>query len=150
MDKKYIIGFVIGIIVLLGGMVYLTERSQDPSMDVDLTAFTQCIKDKGAQFYGAFWCPHCQATKKMFGQSKNNLPYIECSTPDGKGQLPICTEKGVNVYPTWFFADGSKMEGELSLQQIASQTSCELPAELAQAPVAETAPTGTSSSSVAQ
>jgi thiol-disulfide isomerase/thioredoxin len=27
--------------------------------------FAKCLTDNGAKFYGAFWCPHCQAQKKM-------------------------------------------------------------------------------------
>ena len=50
----------------------------------------QCLKDKGVIFYGAFWCPHCQNTKKQFGNSAPLLPYVECSEPDQKTQTPIC------------------------------------------------------------
>jgi hypothetical protein len=91
-------------------------------------AFAQCIKDSGATFYGAFWCPHCQAQKKMFGASAKLLPYVECSTLDGKSQVPACTEKGVSSYPTWEFADGSRLTGEVPLTQLAEKTGCVLPA----------------------
>lgn len=92
-----------------------------------LDTFAQCLADKGATFYGAFWCPHCQAQKRMFGSSSKLLPYVECSTPDGQGQLPICTEKEVQQYPTWDFADGSRLTGEVPLAQLAEKTECELP-----------------------
>jgi thiol-disulfide isomerase/thioredoxin len=39
--------------------------------------FAQCLTQKGVIFYGAFWCPHCQATKRMFGSSARLLPYHE-------------------------------------------------------------------------
>ena len=94
--------------------------------------FATCLKDKGATFYGAFWCPHCQATKKLFGNSQKLLPYVECSTPDTKGQVQVCIDKGINTYPTWEFADGSRLTGELSLEQLAEKTSCVLPAEPSQ------------------
>src|SRR3989344_2470389 len=89
--------------------------------------FAQCLSDKGATFYGAFWCPHCQAQKKLFGNSARLLPYVECSTLDGKGQVQACTEKGVASYPTWEFADGSRLTGEISLEELAKKTSCALP-----------------------
>jgi len=89
--------------------------------------FAQCLKDKGAIFYGAFWCPHCQDQKKLFGSSAKLLPYVECSTPDAKAQTPICIEKKVVSYPTWDFADGSRLMGEIPLAQLSEKTSCPLP-----------------------
>ena len=89
--------------------------------------FAQCLKDKGATFYGAFWCPHCQAQKKLFGSSVKFLPYVECSTADGSGQTQVCINKGVKGYPTWEFSDMSRLTGEISLQQLADKTSCILP-----------------------
>jgi thiol-disulfide isomerase/thioredoxin len=89
--------------------------------------FATCLKDKGAVFYGAFWCPHCQATKKLFGSSVKLLPYVECSTADAQGQTKICIDKKITNYPTWEFTDGSRLNGEISLAQLAQKTSCELP-----------------------
>ena len=91
--------------------------------------FATCLKDKGAVFYGAFWCPHCQTQKKLFGSSQKLLPYVECSTPDGNSQTQACIDKGVASYPTWEFADGSKLTGEIPLIQLAEKTECVLPQE---------------------
>lgn len=63
----------------------------------------------------------------MFSTSQKLLPYIECSTPDGKGQLAICQEKKIIGYPTWEFADVSKESGEVSLEKLAEKTRCPLP-----------------------
>jgi len=93
-----------------------------PSADL-----AQCLKDKGAVFYGAFWCSHCQAQKKLFGLSAKLLPYVECSTVDGRNQIQICKDKNIDGYPTWEFADGSRLNGEISLNQLAEKTSCILP-----------------------
>ena len=89
-------------------------------------AFAQCLEEKEVLFYGAFWCPHCRNQKAMFGKSDKYLPYIECSTPDGKGQLPVCREQGISGYPTWEFADGSRETGELSLAHLSEKTGCPL------------------------
>ena len=89
--------------------------------------FAQCLKDKGAIFYGAFWCPHCKAQKAMFGKSVSKLPYVECSNPDGQSQTQICIDKGITSYPTWVFADGSRLSGEIPLATLAEKTSCVLP-----------------------
>lgn len=112
---------ILVLILAATGIFYISQRPGK------LDAFAACIKNSGAVFYGAFWCPHCQATKALFGRSAKLLPYVECSTPDGKGQLPACTEKGVTSYPTWIFTTGEVATGELSLARIAEATSCPLP-----------------------
>lgn len=89
--------------------------------------FAKCLKDKGETFYGAFWCPHCQSEKALFGKSAKYLPYIECSTPDGNGQLQECRDANIQVYPTWKFHDGTTEEGELTLQELADKSGCALP-----------------------
>jgi thiol-disulfide isomerase/thioredoxin len=89
--------------------------------------FATCLKDRGAVFYGTFWCSHCKATKKMFGSSQKLLPYVECSTADGTAQLQICADKKIEGYPTWEFADGSRLMGEVTFEQLADKTACILP-----------------------
>ncbi len=121
--KKLIILAIILVVVIVC-MKFIAKASNTPSK---YDTFAQCLKEKGAIFYGAFWCPHCQAQKKMFGSSKKYLPYVECSTPDGKGRKQICIDKEIEGYPTWSFADGSTLSGEISLEKLAEKTSCVLP-----------------------
>ncbi len=121
--KSIFIWSIVGIVVIAGIFFLVSANSKPGKLDV----FAQCLKDKGAVFYAAFWCPHCQAQKAMFGKSAELLPYTECSTADGKGQLAVCTEKNVTGYPTWEFADGSRESGEVSLQKLSEKTGCQLP-----------------------
>lgn len=123
MSKKYITAGVIGIVAIIG-VIFVINQGNTPGKYDD---FAKCLDEKGAVFYGAFWCPHCQNQKAMFGRSAKYLPYVECSTPDGKGQLPVCTEKNIEGYPEWRFADGSTQSGEVSLEALAENTSCVLP-----------------------
>lgn len=90
-------------------------------------SLARCLGEKGATFYGAFWCPHCQEQKQLFGKSAKLLPYVECSTPDGKAQTPICISKNIEGYPTWEFADQSRMSAVMTPQQLAERTGCVLP-----------------------
>lgn len=122
--KKNTIVTILIVVALIAGVVWLIKT---PGRTGKLDAFATCLKDKGAIFYGAFWCPHCQNQKALFGASAKLLPYVECSTPDGRGRLPICDDAGVTGYPTWDFADGSRLTGEISLQELAEKTSCVLP-----------------------
>lgn len=120
------IGLVVLIIV---GLIFVRNASdgkQSGGTASVYDAFAQCLTDAGAKFYGAYWCPHCQNQKTLLGNSKN-IPYIECSTPNGQGQLPVCTDAGITGYPTWVFADGSRLDGERTLEELADKTSCVLP-----------------------
>lgn len=115
---------IIVLIVLALGASFLIKTGPG-----NLDSFAQCLKEKGASFYGAYWCPHCQRQKAMFGSAASLLPYVECSTPDGKGQLQVCIDKKVESYPTWEFADGSRLTGEVALATLAEKTGCKLPQE---------------------
>ncbi|MBX4181420.1 hypothetical protein KW807_00975 [Candidatus Parcubacteria bacterium] len=116
--------WIVIVLLLIGGVVWLAKTPGKPGK---LDSFATCIKDSGALFYGAFWCPHCQNQKAMFGKSAKLLPYIECSTPDGNGQLQTCTDAGVSGYPTWKFPDGTVETGEVALARLGELTKCELP-----------------------
>ncbi len=121
---KAILIWSIVILAVIFGSILLVKANNAPGK---YDQFATCIKEKGAQFYGAFWCPHCRAQKNMFGKSAKLLPYTECSTPDGNSQLAVCDEKEIESYPTWIFADESRVTGELSLEKLAEKTSCQLP-----------------------
>ena len=103
--KKTALIYVLVLIVAIAGIYWAATRTVGPGK---LDEFASCIDKSGAMFYGAFWCPHCQATKKLFGSSAKLLPYVEC-------------------YPTWEFKDGSRLTGELTLATLAEKTGCTLP-----------------------
>jgi len=111
---------IIIVLIVAGLVTLLIVQGKKPGK---YDGLTQCIKDSGAKFYGAFWCPHCQATKALFGRSAKLLPYIECSDANQK-QIPICDDAGIKGYPTWIFADETRLTGERSLQELAEKTSC--------------------------
>lgn len=116
--------WIIVLLVLVGGLVWLVKTPGKPGK---YDTFAQCIKDSGATYYGAFWCPNCKNQEALFGRSARLLPRIECSTPDGKSQLPVCQEAGIEGYPTWDFPEGGRVTGTLSLAQLSEATSCALP-----------------------
>lgn len=125
-NKKKNIYFLVAtgaLLVVLAFFLRGAKSEEDPA----LKSFAQCLEREGAKFYGTFWCPHCNAQKEIFGQAAKYLPYIECSTLDSKGQLPECQKKNISGYPTWEFADGSRLSGSLHLSVLAEKTSCALP-----------------------
>lgn len=125
--KIFVSVLAVLVLALIGTAVYRSQNGGSTVNSGQYDAFAQCLKDSGTVFYGAYWCPNCQSQKKKFGSSAKLLPYVECSTLDGKGQLQACVDKQIQGYPTWEFADGSRLSGDVPLQMLADKTSCELP-----------------------
>ncbi|MDD2656091.1 MAG: thioredoxin domain-containing protein [Patescibacteria group bacterium] len=126
MKKKYklILSVLLAIIFITALSYFLVSQNNKPGK---LDDFAKCLQQQDATFYGAFWCSHCKEQKAEFGKSAKYLPYVECSTSDSNGQLPVCTNQKIESYPTWIFADGTRQLGKISLTELASKTSCELP-----------------------
>ncbi len=123
MSKTAIITLIV-ILLVLGSAVALAMAPAKPG---PLDSFAQCLKEKEAIFYGAFWCPHCHEQKTLFGRSAKYLPYTECSTPDSKGQTQVCKDAGVESYPTWKFPNEDLVVGVKTLEELAGKTGCVLP-----------------------
>lgn len=123
-QTKFIIFIISLVLIVIALALIFNFDTKKPGKYDD---FAQCITNSGAKFYGTFWCSHCNNQKKMFGKSVKKLPYVECSTPDGKNQLPICKDNNIEGYPTWVFSDQSRMTGELSFETLSEKTQCKLP-----------------------
>lgn len=125
-NKKTVTFGFIALVVVIGLLLFASRASGGPGK---LDGFAQCLENRGALFYGAFWCSHCQNQKALFGSSKKYLPYIECSTPDTKGQLPVCVANKITSFPTWVFPDLSTSTGEMPLATLSEKTGCSLPSD---------------------
>ncbi|MBI5224316.1 hypothetical protein HY989_00435 [Candidatus Micrarchaeota archaeon] len=115
------------VLLLIGGYLVMSAPSAPGKYD----DFAKCLAEKGAKFYGAFWCPHCKTQKELFGSSIKYVDYVECSTPDGNGQLSVCRLAGISTYPTWVYADGTKETGTVPLEQLSAKTGCSLTSQAA-------------------
>lgn len=126
MDKKglWITLGTIGL-VLVPLVIYVVMSTPNPTrFEGQYDQLAQCLTEKGAKMYGAYWCSHCLSQKKMFGSSFSKINYIECSLPDGQTQTEVCQQAGIKGYPTWEFSDGSRLEGEVSLETLAEKSNC--------------------------
>lgn len=112
MNKKYIAAVIVilGIAVLSFALFY----PKSPYANVALDGFAQCLASKNITMYGAYWCPHCQNEKALFGDSFKYVNYVECTQ-----EIAKCESAGIQGYPTWIFPaspaggpDGRRFEGE--------------------------------------
>lgn len=125
-----IIGILVAAIIVLAALGVFKSESRE-SLETEIVAFAECLGEQGATFYGAFWCPHCQNQKRIFGRKGSDaLPYVECSTPDSQGQTQECIDAGIQSYPTWEFPDGTRQTGTQSIQALAAATNCPISPEL--------------------
>ncbi|MBS3072976.1 C2H2-type zinc finger protein [Candidatus Pacearchaeota archaeon] len=116
--------FIVIILVIVGVAYFLAFKPVTPGKYDD---FAQCLTDNNVTMYGAWWCNHCQDQKDLFGDSWQYVNYIECSTPDGNAQLPVCTNAGIGGYPTWELSNGSRIDRVLTLKYLSQITNCTLP-----------------------
>lgn len=113
-------------IIAVGLIALAVMGNQTPAGAEELA---ECMTENGATMYGAWWCPHCEAQKELFGKAFDNIHYVECSPGGTRTMSQECQDAGIEGYPTWEFADGSRLGGERTLQELAEKTGCELPAQ---------------------
>lgn len=121
--KKYTF-LGIGLIIVISLLIFFISSVQSKPGPYD--AFAQCLTDKGAVMYGAYWCPHCANQKKFFGSSFKHVTYVECDPKGSDAQPELCLAKGVQSYPTWEI-NGEMQSGEMPLPVLAEKSGCVLP-----------------------
>ncbi len=122
----YTMKTIIILVVILGSIggliAYNNYQSKQPGLYDDLA---QCLTKNGVKMYGAYWCPHCQAQKKAFGNSWKFIDYIECALPGGQGQTKECTDAKIEGYPTWVNKDNKRVSGEQSMSALTDFGGCQ-------------------------
>jgi len=122
---KYLAGIFI-IAVLIFALYLIFNEFFVPTQPINnYDNFAKCLTEKGATFYGTYWCPHCSNQKKLFGSSLKYVNYVECD-PKGENAKPeLCSQSNITGYPTWII-NGTHYEGEQSLQELSSLAGCSL------------------------
>lgn len=92
--------------------------------DINVEILAQCLSKKGAVMYGAFWCPHCQAQKKLFGDDFQFITYQECDAKGPGGNPQVCKSQGITGYPTWKFPSHEDLVGEQTFTALAEAANC--------------------------
>ena len=124
--KKKIFGMpgLLTLAVLVVAGLLISQRVIPGKLD----AFAAWLEDKGATYYGAYWCPNCEKQNRMFGNSKKHLPYVECAIRGVQSeQTAECKEAKIEAYPTWEFTGGERVTGVQQLDFLAEKTGCTLP-----------------------
>ncbi len=84
-------------------------------------ALARHLREIGAKEYGAYWCPHCQDQKMLFGKEAAALiDYVECDPRGQNSRAQMCQAAAANVkgFPTWEIK-GQFYSGTQSLEKLA-------------------------------
>jgi glutaredoxin len=110
MRPKIIFISIILIVVIISIAWYLTRP--------DYTNLAKCLSSNNVTMYGAEWCSHCNAQKKMFGDAFQYVDFIDCGI-----SKDICVAEGIESYPTWSIS-GHKVSGEMKADALSKLTGC--------------------------
>lgn len=116
--KKSTRYYTLGTLVLILVALFIWYKAAPGKYD----GLANYLTSSGVKFYGAFWCPHCQAEKHDFGKSVEKLPYVECSNPDEQTQTQICIDEKIAGYPTWDFPNPIILQSGTNDSNIACKT----------------------------
>lgn len=78
------------------------------------------LSDKGMILYCSFNSEDCKAQKEMFGDSIQNLNFVECDAAGPDANPDECIGRGVSTYPTWIYQD-EVIQGKLDLSELAKK-----------------------------
>ncbi len=125
--RSVLVGLAVGLIGL--GWATAVDRPADLGKGVPIPvtgpstpgtlALADHLKAAGALMYSAYWCPHCNEQKELFGkEAAGRLTVVECA-PDGRNsQAALCESKKIQGFPTWEI-NGQLVSGVKSLQELA-------------------------------
>lgn len=92
----------------------------------DLVAFAQQLNAAGAKLYGAAWNANTTAQMQLFGDGAQFLSFVE-STNTNHQPNQAATNHNITTYPTWIFADNSRLTGIQTLAAISAQAGIAIP-----------------------
>ena len=132
-------GLIIAFTVLIGGLIWSNQVDPARAKEINLPNervspkittvsskekidFAKYLSNKNIVMYSAYWCPHCNDQKQLFGkQAVEELIIVECAKDGKNNQYKLCQEKGIEGFPSWEINNGI-YSGTMSLDELAKMT----------------------------
>jgi hypothetical protein len=93
------------------------DAAKLPPSTPEQLGVSQHLKQIGAIFYGAWWCPACLRQKALFGREASaQLPYLECDKEASDRDRCVAAE--VKAFPTWVLKGKERLIGVQSLEEL--------------------------------
>ncbi len=132
-------GLIVAFTVLMGGLIwsnqvdpsraneinFSNERVSPPITTVSSEQkinFAKFLRDNNIVMYSAYWCPHCNDQKQLFGKKAvDELLIVECAKDGKDNNYKLCQEKGIEGFPSWEI-NNQILSGTMSLNELAEMT----------------------------
>ncbi|HOX40996.1 MAG TPA: hypothetical protein PK263_02285 [bacterium] len=121
-ESRAFLVVVIVVVILAGGLIFVFSKnkktgntnddrvagvtSEDETVPASsysneyIEKLAKFLSEKGAVLYGAYWCPHCQEQKELFGQAFKYIDYVECDAKGTNSNPDECEAVDIKSYPT--------------------------------------------------
>ena len=132
-------GLIVAFAVLMGGLIWsnkvdparaneinLSNEKISPAIttvsSIEKINFAKYLSDNGIAMYSAYWCPHCNDQKQLFGEKAvEELIIIECAKDGKNNKYKLCQDKAIEGFPSWEI-DNEIYSGTRSLEELAQMT----------------------------
>ena len=132
-------GLIIAFTVLIGGLIWSNQVDPARANEINLPKenisppittvssiekinFAKFLNDNNIVMYSAYWCPHCNDQKQLFGKKAvEELIIVECAKDGKNNQYNLCQEKGIEGFPSWEI-NNEIYSGTMSLNELAEMT----------------------------
>lgn len=94
------------------------EKNEEKKDSAYIEKLAKFMSEKGMVMFGAYWCPHCQDQKKLFGDAFKYVDYVECDEKGPNANPDECVANGIEGYPTWVY-QGQQYGGYKSFSELA-------------------------------
>lgn len=105
---------------------FQTTTTAEGEAAPDLVQFAKDLSAAGAKYYGAAWCTFCTEQKQLFEDGSEFLPFIEVTNPD-RSLNSTGVGENIETFPTWEFADGTRVTGVQTLQTLSELSGVAIP-----------------------
>lgn len=118
-NNKFILTSTIIFIVIIGGsyIAHSGVRKAAPATKT-MIELAKHLNSTNSSMYGSYTCQHCNTQKLMFGDAFKYINYVECNPGGQNSKASLCSEKGIDSYPTWEI-NGQLLQGAKSLRELA-------------------------------
>ena len=132
-------GLIVALTVLMGGLIWSNQVDPARANEINLSNekvspqittvsslekinFAKYLYDNNIVMYSAYWCPHCNDQKQLFGKKAvEELIIVECAKDGKNNQYKLCQEKGIEGFPSWEI-NNEIYSGTMSLNELAEMT----------------------------
>ena len=132
-------GLIVAFTVLIGGLIWSNQVDPARASEINLSNekvsplittlsskekinFAKFLNDNNIVMYSAYWCPHCNDQKQLFGkEAVEELIIVECAKDGKNNKYKLCQEKDIEGFPSWEI-NNKIYSGTRSLKELAKMT----------------------------